>query len=1265
MATSKSIFNSNLTSKSDIRFVIKFYIKDTNDEWVDFSDSGNNEGKDALLSAGNISHKAETKLGKFVTTIQNVTFKNEDGFFDSPFPDTLKTIEGNTAVFETSKYNKKPVLRGRECKITVISSVQNDVGGTSLAVPVSYIEETLGHFYVKKIIPSFNKRQIQLQLESKDFKLNKNQCDGIKNGYDWFEYRPASFLIEEILKSEYAVSGSIPSSYYIYKNPFLSVSDGTPTISILGRPPLWDGSAWRNEGKYTRALCHCNINSGGELLYLGCDDELWSFDSSTGTYTLIDDTTIIAVNAGFTIKHLEYDDDNDVLVIVAWIDEYWKTAFTDCVDDPGWECAIFTYDGTSITRRDSGTNYLASMQYVIRPALTIQQGSYFWYSEWGNDTGENALLTFPQHIQHPDITNNGRGIFSTYYDNSFDDGGIFGTLGNDDLDFIDGDDTFFYRNVGFTFHFADVGGSFGVTIDQGCCGKYWLGQSSCMAISNQNISGVKYLYHIQFYQSTSTNDLMKSGNPFSATDWYRITMRSLSGTATTYNITFPSTLRNHNPNCIIIPTTGNYGYIFCTEYRDDTTIGGCRGAAIDLTATTGIIGTPFSTSSGESGDDRYWSVIGGKFFSSNTGYTASDYALLHLFNRITGIYALAYIDLVDMATSNAVYSNSSILKTSQQPFLGFTMDTVEDSIIVYAMGEGRMYEVTDAGVISILNNFPALNDEQGLLAGLAVNQSHPAGEPEIYGVSSPTVQLDSYYSYQPGKYYLFRYHDSIADLIEYAQFDELTKFEAIVKLSQSQERISFFNRDGDFISIPRVFAAGTADYILGDFDSDSEVINNIDLDYGYDNVYNYIKTEIYSPIFNSPDLNALTLISRTDKNASGTNMDDIPFVDYSIEQRDNLKKKVYAYCIRGGSTTDGVSRWKFKTFETEIEAILAADAASSATTLTLNSVFGGANFENGVHVNDYATVVDPDTGESITRGISAVNSSTDQITIISSFGVALKRGVSITISKNFKIDSSYGKSEWSDEGVAYVTTAAAVNDLTIEVSNTAYTPVGSVVKFGEQDEEYKVVSISGNDLTLERLDGTSTNTITKIVPINSVVFSYYSPGAVAASDLDSSAVFEIGASKIFLKWFAGVGTLNLDYHNEFIPGDRLIIDCPGKTLEAESNSTIILHDSISSEIYDKNEFNLSNRFLHRYLAKEISKRLLVNYSYPRFKLTIEVPMIPYIDFVTNGALTKVDVVSPYIFPTSYGNKEQFTIEQIYHNLKTMVTKLVLSSVEFY
>lgn len=1290
----------NSLTTSDYRYEVKLYIRDANNEWVDFSDKTGTTGKNALKKAGTASNKVEIGLGKFVSTIQAVTFDNSDGFFSKPFPSTLLTTAGTVAVFNVSKRKKRAVLRGLEVKISVAVRIPSNhyidnVGGH--AGGFDNIQEVpIGHFYISSIVPNIVAKTIQINLISKDGRLQAKDANGIKDGYDWYTDKSASFLIEEILKTEFSESGgSLPSTYSIDRVPFLNTIDSSRVISNLGRPPGWDGSTWHRDGFFTRALCHANVNSAGtptysgNRLWLGCDDQLWTLNTSTGEYTLVYDFND---SFGRTIKKIYYDSDNDNLVIILWEDEYWGGRTTGGTRT-GWDFQVYYYgnDGISPIRSGSGSEYLCSLIGHMRPTKSSTPNTETRVHSFGQSTflssytasyyGENLHIPFAQHISCIN-SDNSYAIHHAWILTELDFD-IFtampaeSTYATGDIRFEVNGDHFFYVDKGFTS--GSTYDSDGVSphripddeLPYACPFIFHFGKDHCMFLSNQNVSGVKYLYYINM-----TTDATYGTNYISSPDslgniFFNVVAHDVStSTGTKVTTSLPTGFENCVPLLLETNAVGNYGYLFAQEWPNSNSVPGSMKAVIFTKNTaTPTFGTVYSPMSGESGDNLYWTLTSLKFFSSNTigtGWDVADYCVVALYNRRTGQYVLGYSTVLNLRNTT-LYTSMTKLYTSNSPIVGLIIDSVDDCIYAFVIGQSKILKVTDAGVLSTLNTYPVDANESGLLSNIVVNDSHSSGKPEIYGVTSPLQNLEIYYTPQAGKYNLFRYHDSISDIINYASFDSLSKMEAITQLAQAQEQLAFFDKEGNFTTISRAFSTGTADYTIGGFESNSDVFKNIQLDMGYKSIYNVIKAKVYASTFTPPKNNSLTLLDRTDKNTERLDIEELPFVAYSVDQKDTLRKKVYAYCIKSGTTLNGTSRWKFKVFNNEIEGIIATDTTTTTDTIIyLNSVFGGDSVNTGIHTNDFATITNPDTGELLTVGITAVSTTNNTITIpTGGFGIQLKRKTIITINKGFKVDSSYSRTQWSDAGVGYLTANVALNAIAATVSVPENCPVGSIVSFGTSSYEYKVIVNDGIDITLERLDGTTTNVVQEAVSSGDIVYAYYSPGANAASSLGQNNAFQIGSSRVYVTWFTGNGTDNSDYTNAFIPGDSLVITCPGKTLEEETGSLQTIVDSTSLADYEKQEYPINNRFLHRNLSKELAKRILYYFAYPKFMLTIEVPLILYIDIVTEGHLTLIDVENAELFPNSKDYKEQFTIVSVTHNLQSLTTTLELLAIEPY
>jgi hypothetical protein len=1245
----------------------KLYIQDKNSAWVDFSDSGNRYGVDALKALGTIKNKIDADLGSLVTTVQSVTLRNEGGFFDKPFPSSLKTTTGTSSSFDHSKNYKRPILRGRKCKIAARCRVPNTYLNSAVIAwaPIDVTEEiVLGYFIVNEITPDIQNNEISLDLISLDGKLQKKDGSGITDGKTWYENRPISFLIEKILESEF---GSVAVTDNITREVFRETLDDSFVTCNLGRPPLWDGTTWRRDELYTRALCVADVASIGNRLYLGCDEQLWSFNLTTGVYTKIGEVT-----ADYYIRKIWYDSTLDQLILLTCKDEYWPAKATAWLMT-GWDMKVYSWDGTTLAEETSGSNYMTTMRYFMRvPVGDTGWTPPMWFG-WGFidpvsdfQLAEGSKVPFSQDVRSIDIDSS--GVYPYYAEDGedvYDD--TTPPVVVESTDFLSSNDRSFFSNENSMVHLRSEG-----TVDYGAPSLVWNGAEICSMIHTTAKSGKRICYWFEMNTiadtgidsgSSQTVNLCSSKHAYSAigssATWYKLNGLLLDGSNTKGQRVLPDGLHKMQPTCMCINGTSDTGLVFFQEWNDgqDESDGITRVYLTTITltnvtpaswSTTSPFGaTIYDITNSETGDNRYWSVINARCFDNNSANLTGtdDRFVLVWFNRKTGYYAITIGTAAELIGHTA-YSSSTLLKSSKFPVLALEVDTVDHTILAYVAGESRIYQINRDETITPLNSHPVSTSEFGLLSNLACNNSHAAGEPDVFGVSSPMSHLETFSTYQSGKYNLFRGSKYLSDIVSLADFTDKNKWDLLKMLSQATDGVCFFDRDGNFNYVPRLYSASTANYSIGGFDSDVKVINSAKLSYGYDRLYNSVKVSIYDTFYDPPKADCLSLVLRPTKSVDATDLNDVPFVDYSIEQRGTDKQIVYAYCVKAGSTTNGTSRWKYRLSESEIEATIDGAHASSATTLTLKSVFGGDGFEGGIHSGDFITHNDPDSNDELTRKVVSVDEVNNQIVIYSAFGVALQDKVVLKVSLGFTSSSGNTKNYWSDEGVCYTTGSSS--GATIAVNSVKDVSVGTIVKFGESDgQEYRILSIATLTLTVDR-------TISPAVSADAVVISFYSPSSADGS--------EVGGSGVYIKWTTGDGTEGTDYNKTFCIGDRFVIDCPGSRLEEDASGLQIVMDGSSIATHDKNELTIDNRFLDRNTGLDIAKRIVSNRAQPKFWLDITIPLTPYIDIVTNKTLTQISVVSAKLFPTSQNFTETFTINEISHNPKQLTTTLVLEGI---
>jgi len=229
---SNEIKSTTREDRTALSYNIKFYIKDQNNEWVDFTDRLEKQSKYKLSSIGSITHSTESKSvgGVFLSSLSDVTMDNSDGFWDTPNSwEGLKTIYNNTAVFSNSKNGKEKVLTKNKCRV-VVESVMKDG---------SIREDCVGVFRISGFSTDSTSGLATLGVESLSQALKDAKADKCKNGKSWYETRSIIFLIRKLLELEYGdkTTGELPASFHFPNQLTIPTYDGERALSSFGRPP--------------------------------------------------------------------------------------------------------------------------------------------------------------------------------------------------------------------------------------------------------------------------------------------------------------------------------------------------------------------------------------------------------------------------------------------------------------------------------------------------------------------------------------------------------------------------------------------------------------------------------------------------------------------------------------------------------------------------------------------------------------------------------------------------------------------------------------------------------------------------------------------------------------------------------------------------------------------------------------------------------------------------------------------------------------------
>jgi len=253
----------------------KIYIQDANNAWVDFSDR--------LYTFPAIKSSMDKAFNSFGATTNSITLKNDDGFWDSPFP-AMTTLEGNVAVWGDGNYAiAQLTANGKHSKIQLIE--EYDLGHRNIH------DKIIATLYIEDLQTSLSNKAT-LYLISPQKLLIKEKVDDIKQGNFWYQYAPCWFLLEKILQKVFGtiVDGKItlPDTFEIPKDIFTNISFPTTKYSTLGQPPSmidvdndgrFDGFA--NEGGVAQSIVY---NPDNGLFYVGVAEKLWEFNSETLIY---------------------------------------------------------------------------------------------------------------------------------------------------------------------------------------------------------------------------------------------------------------------------------------------------------------------------------------------------------------------------------------------------------------------------------------------------------------------------------------------------------------------------------------------------------------------------------------------------------------------------------------------------------------------------------------------------------------------------------------------------------------------------------------------------------------------------------------------------------------------------------------------------------------------------------------------------------------------------------------------------------------------
>jgi len=135
----------------------------------------------------------------------------------------------------------------------------------------------------------------------------------------------------------------------------------------------------------------------------------------------------------------------------------------------------------------------------------------------------------------------------------------------------------------------------------------------------------------------------------------------------------------------------------------------------------------------------------------------------------------------------------------------------------------------------------------------------------------------------------------------------------------------------------------------------------------------------------------------------------------------------------------------------------------------------------------------------------------------------------------------------------------------------------------------------------------------------------------------------------------------------FYPGDSIIIECKGLVSSKNEAARQIQFDHLSIYQYEKNPYpNIDNRFTNYKIARELAKKIVKEFAWPKFLIEINSPLYPFIKFLYLGDMMSLFTVKdPYLFPLSKEYTRTGSLRSVSHNPFQGSTKVIIRDIDFY
>lgn len=238
---------------------------------------------------------------------------SQSRFWDQFNTEDLRTTNNFKALFRPTEGGGSNAWPNKRVKIS--AQITDKMGKSAI--------EDLAVFYISKVITKLSEPTAELQLHALSKPLQKVNAEKVKNGTQWWENVPISFLINRLLELVYkGKEGELPEDIMVSRQDLAKETEEQDyQLWNLGVPPNWDGTTFQPSPNANPVTAMVKLPGTGEIVVGlgGFDDhkaELWRYDVTLDTWTKI------GQNGDFKgpIQSLVFNEDENLVYGVCWDD---------------------------------------------------------------------------------------------------------------------------------------------------------------------------------------------------------------------------------------------------------------------------------------------------------------------------------------------------------------------------------------------------------------------------------------------------------------------------------------------------------------------------------------------------------------------------------------------------------------------------------------------------------------------------------------------------------------------------------------------------------------------------------------------------------------------------------------------------------------------------------------------------------------------------------------------------------------------------------